>query len=206
MPGSSASSAAAAASPSRALARHEGEQHRAAGACCKPGDDADDRMLIRRRRPASETARSLRSATARTTASRSRCASRDGCPCGGGHQEGDPGRPPPAPAGAALGCSAATSMSQPAVMAAKAVTVSEQEPRRPERGGAATAAAAPLRRPTRPAVASSRQPRSAVRGKDTQHPRSATRRARPGPAAGRDKPEPRPLWIARGQPCEYPGQ
>jgi hypothetical protein len=46
--------------------------------------------------------------------------------------------------------------------------------------------------------------RSAVRGKDTRHPRSATRRARPGPAAGRDKPEPRPLWIARGQPCEYP--
>ena len=51
----------------------------------------------------------------------------------------------------------------------------------------------------------SRQPRPAVRGKDTRHPRSATRKARPRPAAGRDKPEPRPLWIARRQPCEYSG-
>jgi hypothetical protein len=58
-------------------------------------------------------------------------------------------------------------------------------------------------RPGLAVAASSRQPRPAVRGKNTRHPRSATRRARPGPAAGRDKPGRRPLWITRGQSCGY---
>ena len=181
-----------------------GEQHRAAVACCKPGDDADDQMLIQRRRPASETASSLRPATARTTASRSRCASRDGCPRGGGRQEGDPGRPPPAPAGAALGCSAATSMSQPARLGREggdglrtgAAPTGTGRCSDSGRSAAATSGQA---------VASSRQPPVGGSWKGHAAPAvRAPRRARPGPAAGRDKPEPRPLWIARGQPCEYP--
>src|SRR6266516_4124101 len=37
---------------------------------------------------------------------------------------------------------------------------------------------------------------------DTRHPKSATRRARPGPAARHGKPAREPLWITRGQRCE----